>query len=125
MFLLQKREAVPVGGLAIEVNRQNRPNGGPGRRLQARPGSCGIQVERLRIDIRKQRLSAGAQNGADRGEEAEGGGDDGIARTDARRFERQPQGIRARGAADRVGHAAFLRGGALKLRHLGAQNEIL
>ncbi len=88
-------------------------------------GRCGVQIEGLRIDIRKQWLCAGAQNGADRGEEAKSGGDHGIAWTNPRRFERQPQGICARGATNSVGHAAFLRGGMLKLRHLGAQNEIL
>ena len=60
-----------------------------------------------------------------RGKKAKGGGDHGIAWTDPRRFERQPQGIGARGAANGMGHPAFFRGGTLKLRHLGAHDEIL
>jgi len=70
-------------------------------------------------------LSSGTQNRADGGEEAEAGSDDRVTRADARPFERQPQSICARRAADGMGHATFFRGSALKFRYLGAHNEFL
>src|ERR1700733_3382595 len=123
MVLFQQLEAVPVGGLAIEVNGQDRSNAGCGP--QACFGRRGIQVEGLRIDTRKQRLGSGAQNGADGREKAECCGDNRVAGADARPLKRQPESIRARGTADGMGHAAFFRSGVLKLRHLGAHDEVL
>ena len=48
-----------------------------------------------------------------------------VARADARRGERQPQSVGARGAADGVTHATFFLSGALKFRQLWAHDEFL
>ena len=89
MLLLQQLEAIPVDRLAIEVNRENRSNGRFSR-IPTCPGRCWIEIEGFRIDVREQRLGPGAENGADRGEKTESSGDDGVAGTNARPFERQP-----------------------------------
>ncbi len=68
---------------------------------------------------------AGAQNGADRGEKAERGGDDRHAGADAGGGQRQPEGVGARGAAHGVGHAQLLGRGPLKGGDRLAKDELL
>src|SRR3984885_768456 len=51
VLLPELLEAVPIDGLAIEMNRQNSPNGGSG--FQACLRRSWIQVEGFRIDIRE------------------------------------------------------------------------
>ena len=85
----------------------------------------GVEVEGGGFDVGQQRSGPGAENGADRGEEAEGGGDDGMAGANSGGGQRQPEGVGARGAADGVGHAQLLRRGFFKGGNRLAQNELL
>ena len=75
---------------------------------------CGVEVEGGGVDVGEDGSGPGAEDGADRGEEAEGGGDDGVAGADAGGGQGQPEGVGAGGAADGVGHAQLRGRGALK-----------
>ena len=83
------------------------------------------QVEGGGIDVGQDGGGSGAQDGADRGEEAERGGDHGHAGADARGGLSQPQGIGARGAADGVGHAQTLFRCPLEGGHGFTEDELL
>ena len=62
---------------------------------------------------------------ADRGEKAEGGGDDGVAGADSGGGQRQPESVGARGAADGVGHAQLRGGGLFKCGNRLAEDKLL
>ena len=84
-----------------------------------------VQIECVGVDVGQQCGGSGAEDGADRGEEAERGGDHGYAGADAGGGQCQPQRVGARGAAQRVGHAQMLLGGALKGGYRLAQDKLL
>lgn len=83
------------------------------------------EVEGGGIDIGQERLRAAAKDGADTGEEAEGGGDDGVAGPDIGRGQGEPDGVGPAGAADGVGDSAGLSGGLFEADDLGAEDEAL
>src|ERR1035437_6117124 len=132
-------EGSPVGALAIEVDGEDRANGCALRTIEEGFDGSRAEVEGGGVDVGKQRSGPGAENGARRGEEAEGGGDDGLAgagvptdgswsvgwRADFGGGQRQPKGVCARGAADGVGHAQPLRCGFFKGGDGLAENELL
>ena len=62
---------------------------------------------------------------ADRSKKAERGGYNAHSGANSGRGQRQPQGVGARRAAQRVPHAQLLLRGALKGRHMLAKNELL
>ena len=61
----------PVSALAIEMNRQNRLDLRALRRVEYGFHFDRIEVEGGRLNVGEKRLSSGAQDRADRGEEAE------------------------------------------------------
>ena len=83
------------------------------------------KIEGGRIDVGQHRRGPGAQNRADRGEKAEGRGDDGLAGPNPGGGQRQPQRVGARGAAKGVGHAQLPGRGLLKGGDRLAENELL
>ena len=85
----------------------------------------GVEVEGGRVDVGQQRRGPGAEDGADRGEEAEGSGDDGRAGADSGGGQGQPESVGARGAAHGVGHAQLDSGGFFKGGYRIAENELL
>jgi hypothetical protein len=70
-------------------------------RIGVRPGglqnasTAAGEVEGCRVNVGEHRRRSGAQNGADRGEEAERRGDDRVAGADSGGSQRQPQGVGA------------------------------
>ena len=95
---------------------------------------AGGKIEGEGIDVREDGLSAGAQNGAGGGEEAEGRRNNGLSEAsglrqasiaDAGAGEGEPQGVRAAGAANGVGYGAGGGGGLLKRGHLRAEDKTL
>ena len=116
---------VHVGALAVEVNWQQGANfvGSAGTQLSIDAG--GIEIQGAGIDIGKHGARAGPHNGAGRGEETEGGGDDGVAGLNSGRGQREPQGIGSGSAADGGGGAGEGGDFALQRLHLLAQNEML
>ena len=118
-------KTIPVDSLAVQMHRQN----GPDRVRRAVESSAastarGIQVECRGIDVRQHRVRARSQNCADRGKEAEWGGDDRTPGPDPDSRERQPQRIGSRRAAHRVGHAQRIGGSRLESRNRIPQNEL-
>src|SRR5208337_2256187 len=83
-----------------------------------------IEVEGSWIDVSELRRGPGAQDRADRGEEAEGSGDDGVAGADGGGGQREPEGVSARGAADGVGRSQVRCRGSLEDGNLFTQNEL-
>ena len=96
-----------------------------GERLQPLFHFCRIKVERFRIDVGKNRLSAGAQNGTGGGKKTERRGDDRVARTNAGSRQGQPESVCAGSATHAVRGGA--QGGkfALKGDYFFAQNVML
>ena len=66
----------------------------------------GAEIEGFFVDIGQQRRGARTEDRAHRGEEAERGGDHEVSGADMERGQGQPEGVRAAGAADRVGNFA-------------------
>lgn len=83
------------------------------------------EVEGQGIDIGKQWLCAAAQNGADRGEEAEGGGDNSVAWAYICGSECEPKCVGSAGTAYSVRYLAGDGGSALKGFDSRAQNKLL
>ena len=87
--------------------------------------SCRTEVEGGGVDVSEKWRGPGAKNGADRGEEAEGCGDDGMTGADAGCGQREPESVSTRGAADGVGHTQLDGSGFFKGGNGLAQNELL
>ena len=89
-FVREVLQRIHVCALPVEVHGQK------GTQSARRGGAklCfelrGVDVERVWVDVHQQRPRAGAHDGVDRGEKAERGRDDHIARFDANRKKRQP-----------------------------------
>ena len=115
----------PIGALAVKMNRQDGLDRFALRAFQNGLHGVRVQVEGSGVDVGQNRSGAGAEDGAHRGEEAERGGDDGRTGADSGGGQGQPEGIGARGAAQRVGHAQLLLGGALKGGYRLAKDELL
>jgi len=90
--------------LAVEMYRKNCFDDSATRSFENRFNGAGVQIERGRIDISKHGLGAGTKNSADRSEEAERSGHDGVAGSDAGGCKRQPERVRSRGASKRMCH---------------------
>jgi len=108
------RESVPVGALSIEVDGQDGFRICGCGRVEGAPDRVRIEVECEGVDVSQDGLRAGPQDGAYRCEEAERGGQDGIAGADLCGSEGQPQGICAGRAPDCVLYVELRGGGALK-----------
>ena len=80
----------------------------------------GIDVVSLRIDINKNGSCPAAYNCFSSGDKAVGRRDDFIVSTDSQRLEREREGIRTVGHADRMLHSAELCEGPFKLLDLRA-----
>ena len=107
--------------LAVQVDRDDRPGARGDRRLD--PGR--VDVVGLRLDVDEDRPRPVRQIDAAGGEEGVRRGDDLVAGADRPGHQGQQQGIRAGGAADRVGHAAVLRRSRPPAGDLGTQDELL
>ena len=84
-----------------------------------------IQVERLRIDVGKDRTGSAAHDGAGRGEEGERRGQHQVAGTNPGGGHGQPQGIRAAGAGDGVIDPEKRRDFPFERGNLFAENQAL
>ena len=115
----------PVGALAEEVDGEN----GFDRRALRTIENCfdgyRVEVEGGGFDVGEKRCGPGAEDGARGGEEAEGGGDDGVTGANFGGCQCEPESVCARGATDGVGHAQPLRGGFFKGGNRLAQNKLL
>ncbi len=107
------------------MDRQHRAHVGAARAIERRIHGRGRQIEADGINVRQYRNRAGAENGADRGKKAERRCHDGLAVTHTGRGQRQPQGIGARRAPQRMGDAQLVRGGLLECGNLIAKNKLL
>ena len=70
-------------------------------------------------------VAPGAKNATDRSKKAERGGHNAHSGADSGRRQRQPQGVSARRAAQRVPHAQLLLRAALEGRHMLAEDKLL
>jgi len=124
-LLRDLRERVHVGALPVEVDGQDGLE--PGGEIAGEPvlEALGREVQGLGVDVDEDSASAGADDGADGGEEAEGRGEDFVAGADAAGGEREPDGVGAGGAADAGGRAGELRGALLEGFQLRAEDELL
>ena len=118
-------EGRPVGTLAVEVNGQDGFDIRSLWRVEDGFYLRRIEVEGGGFNVGQERLCSGAEDGADRGEEAEGRSDDRLTGINTRGGESEPERVRAGGAADGVGHVEPLGGGALEGRHRLAEDELL
>lgn len=84
----------------------------------------GIDVPGVGVDVGEDRPGPGAANGADGGEEGEGGGDDLVAGTDVEGRQGQRQGIGTGGTADAVAGAAITGDLLFQGGHLRAENDL-
>ncbi len=121
MALFQERECIPVGALAVEVDRQDSFYLCAGRGVQDLFDRGCREIEGGRVDVGQQRLGAATENGAYTGEEAEGSGNDCVAGADVSGGQCKPDCIGSAGAADGVRHRTGLGGGLLEAVDLRAR----
>ena len=134
--LLEGSEAIPVGALAEEMDGQDCSDLNA---LGCVAGELGFyggggEIEGERVDVGKGGACAGAEDGACRGEEAEGGSEHYILRfgaqglgavADAGGGEGKPEGVGPAGAAKGVLGATSLGGGGFEAGDVGAEDEAL
>ena len=86
---------------------------------------CGIQVQRFRIDVGKNRFGPSAQNGTGGGKKTERRSNDRVARTNACGCQSQPKSVCAGSAAHAVCGGAQRGKFALESDYFFAQNVVL
>ena len=123
----QGSEPVHIGGLTVQVNRQEGADRHSPRRcgFQRRRCSVGGQIEGSGVDVRQDRDGTHPQDGAHRRKEAERGREDGIPGTDTQGCQPEPQRIRAAGTTDSGGGAARRGCRKLKTGGGGTQHKLL
>jgi len=114
----EAQDRLEVGGLAVEVNREDRLGARRDRRRE--PGR--VERERTRVNVHQHRRRAAQLNGHDRRHGGVRDGDDLIARPDAARSQRQVNRLGAAADADPKSHAQVSRKLALERRGFLAQN---
>jgi len=87
------RERRAIGRLAVEMDRQDGTYGSAARSFEGLFDGLRGEIKGGRINIRQDGGGAGAEDSADRGEEAEGGGNDRVAGPDFCSGEGKPQRI--------------------------------
>jgi len=113
-----------IGALAVKMNGEDGVEACALRTVENGFDGNWAEVECGRFDVGEEWRGSGAEDGADGGEETEGGGKDGVAGTDASGGKREPEGVSTRGAADGVGHAQLCLSGTLEDGNLLTQNEL-
>ena len=120
MLAGQRVDGLHLGSLAVEVDRQN----GLGARGDPARGVDHVEVERVGAYVAKHRGGTRARDTAGGGEEGEARTDHLVPRADAQRHEREQDGVRTRGNAQRVPYAKILRALPLEALHLGSEDEL-
>ncbi len=115
----------PIGALAVEVYRQDGAKACSRRTIQDPLHCGGVQIEGRGVDVGQHGSGSGAENRADRGEEAERGGDDSLAGADPGGGKGQPECVGAGGAAKSMSHAQLPGRGPLKGGYRLAKDELL
>ena len=93
VFLGKAGKGIPGGALAVEVNGEDGAYVGAARVLEDFLDGCRVEIEGDGVDIGEDGGGSGAEDGADRGEKAEGGGEDGRTRGNFCGSEGQPQRV--------------------------------
>src|SRR5262249_20003026 len=119
----QREQRVEVGGLPVQVHRQDRAQPRAARRRRARRP----RIERTArgLDVGEHGSGAEPRDGACGGEEGEGGAEHLVAGPDAERLQGEQQRVGARAARDRVLRLAVGRELALERLDLLAEHEAL
>ena len=124
-----RHDRVHVGGMTVEMNRDDRAGAERGRlRDQVRPELLGIEREGARVDVHEDRQRARRHDRADGGHRDVGRGDHVIAGPHAAGAQGQVQRVGSRPHADGVARAAVggelaLEGGQLLAQHVPAALE--
>ena len=121
--MLQRRKA----SACRRTGRRDGPEGSPstfcssGRAKHLFDGAVAERLKVFGIDIRQQRLRATPQNRTDAGEEAEGRRDNGVARADVGRSQREPERVGPARASNGMRYGAGGGGGLLEAGDLRAR----
>jgi hypothetical protein len=118
-------EGGPISSLAEEVDGEDGADFRAAWTIEDGCDGGGIEVEGGGFDVGKEWDGSGAENGTDRGEEAEGCGEDGHFGADAGGGKGEPEGVSARRAADGMSDSELRGGGSLEGRNRLSQNELL
>ena len=111
-------DGVQVGGLAVEVHRdQGAGAGGDGGR-----DACRVNVKGARVRLHRDRGGAGLGHRQPGGNEGVGGDDDLVAGADVAGAQGEMQGVQTAGDADAMGRAAVGGPVGLKALHLFAED---
>lgn len=98
-FLGDLLKRIHVGALAIQMNGQDGRQILWAVRAKTLADEVGVEVECAGIDVHENGRGPGAHDRASRGEEAERGGDNRIARLDSGGHQREPESFGSGGAA--------------------------
>jgi len=124
-LLADTGEGGPVGALTEEVNWQDGADGFSLGSVEGGFDGGGGKVEGCLVDIGECGCGPGAKDGADGGEKAEWGGENGGIGTDSGGGEGEPEGIGTGRAADCVGYPELPGCGLLKCSDLLSQDKLL